>query len=300
VAIDVSELSARVLRLDDEARAAAHARLVEMYPPGALGRLGELAEWLAAVQGSCPTRPLDRVRFVEINSSTKPAGANTSPLLAVIPATVRLVEGPHDAEEEGPVDRSSTERAFEAGLAVAGEEADRGADLFVLAEVGVGSAVAAAAAVAVLTGTDVASVVGRGTGIDDREWMRRCAAVRDTARAARRALGDNVDVIDLLVTLGSTELAACTGFLVLAAIRRTPVILDGLGTTAAALAAHRLSPRTARWQLAGHASPDPGQAAAVAKLRLRPMLDYAISLDDGTGALLAVPHLQVAARLLGG
>jgi nicotinate-nucleotide--dimethylbenzimidazole phosphoribosyltransferase len=325
VTTDLSELATRVPRPNDDTRAAARARLTELAPAGAFGRLGELAEWIAGVQGQCPTRPLDQVRFIAVAASPSgpPAatpGAAASPtitarprlsaILPFSPATPRLVEvfrrikageydrnPPHDAEGAPPSDASAVEQAFEVGLTVADEEADGGADLLVLVEIDGESVIAAATTVAVLSGTDVASVVG-STGIDDREWMRRCAAVRDTARYARRTLADGADILGLLSTVGSVELATCTGVLAQAAIRETPVVLDGMGTAAAALVAHRLNPRTTRWLLAGHESPDPGHATALSKLRLRPLIDYAISVDDGTGALLAVTHLQAAARLL--
>jgi nicotinate-nucleotide--dimethylbenzimidazole phosphoribosyltransferase len=320
VSIDLFELATRVSRPDDDARATARARLADLAPPGAYGRLGELAEWTAGVQGRCPPRPLGRVRLIAVAGSAGSAGPGMlagsppSPLLAVSPATPRLVEvfqrieagdgdgnPPQDVEgDRSAAGRGGAELAFEAGMTIADEEVDTGADLLVLASLGVDSAIPAATAVAVLTGTDVASVVGRGTGIDDREWMRRCAAVRDSARLARRALADGADVLDLLATLGSAELAVLTGVLARAAIRRTPVVLDGLGPAAAALVAHRLSPRTARWLLAGHASPDPGHAAALDKMRLQPVIDHAISVEDGTGALLAVAHVQAAAQLLAG
>ena len=314
---DLSELAARVPRPDDDARAAARARLGELAPAGAYGRLGELAEWIAGIQGQCPTRPLEQVRFVAVATSVPSAtpdistGPRLSAILPFSSATPHLVERflrfeagddvnnhPQDTEGEPRESPGAVEQAFEDGLTLADEQVETGADLLVLADVaGGGSAIAAATVVAVLTGTDVASTVG-SIGIDDREWMRRCAAVRDTARIARRALADGADIFGLLSTVGSTELAICTGVLTQAAIRRTPVVLDGLGTAAAALVAHRLSPRTARWLLAGHVSTDPGHAAALAKLRLRPLIDYAIDVDDGTGALLAVTHVQAAARLL--
>jgi nicotinate-nucleotide--dimethylbenzimidazole phosphoribosyltransferase len=313
VSIDLSDIATRVPRPDDDARTAARVRLAELAPAGALGRLGELAEWIAGVQGQCPARPLDRVRLVAVTRTAEQAAAQPSPLLGLIPATtLRLVEGyprlepgddvdnpPHEeVSEAAPVDRDEVDRAFEAGIAVADEEADDGADLLLVAWLGVDSAIPAAAAVAVLAGADVASVVGRGTGIDDREWMRRCAAVRDVARVSRRALADGADVLGLLSFLGSAELAVLTGLLCQAAIRRTPAVLDGTGVAAAALVAHRLSPRSARWLIAGLGTLDPGQTVALQKIRLQPLVDYAISTDDGTGALLAVPHLQAAARLL--
>ncbi len=305
MSLDLSELATRVPRPDDDARAAARVRLAELAPSGAFGRFGTLAEWLAGVQGQCPTRPLDRIRIVAM-ADAQSAAAEISPLLPVSPATLRLevptpgagVDSDDDVARGKSVERRDVERAFEAGVAIADDEVDSGTDLIVLAGIGSTLAVPAAIAVAVLTGTEVASVVGRGTGIDDREWMRRCAAVRDGARVGRRSLTDGGDVLDLLSPVGGASLAALAGLVVQAAIRRTPVALDGLVATAAALAAHRVAGGTTRWVVAGHASPDPGQAAALAKMRLRPLLDYAISLDDGTGAILAVPQLQAAATML--
>ena len=298
MSLDLSELASRVPQPDDKARVAARSRLAELAPSGAFGRFGELAEWLAGVQGQCPTRPLERIRLVAMSGGPSSA-AEISPLLPASPASLRLVvdESTQDTSD-GPTDgRAAVEQAFEAGAAIADEEVDE-ADLVVLAATNADWAVPAAVVVAVLTGTEVASVVGRGSGIDDREWMRRCAAVRDGARLGRRVLTDGGDVLDLLSPVGSAPLATLAGVVVQAAIRRIPVVLDGAVATAAALAAHRVTARTARWVVAGHASPDPGQAAALGKMRLRPLIDYAISLDDGTGALLAVPHLQAAARLL--
>jgi nicotinate-nucleotide--dimethylbenzimidazole phosphoribosyltransferase len=298
MSLDLSELASRVPSPDDKARVAARSRLAEMAPSGAFGRFGELAEWLAGVQGQCPTRPLERIRMVAMSGGSSSA-AEISPLLPAIPASLRLVVAePARDTSDGPTDaHAAVEQAFEAGATIADEEVD-GADLVVLAATNADWAVPAAVVVAVLTGTEVASVVGRGSGIDDREWMRRCAAVRDGARLGRRVLTDGGDVLDLLSPVGSAPLATLAGVVVQAAIRRIPVLLDGVVATAAALAAHRVTTRTARWVVAGHASPDPGQAAALGKMRLRPLIDYAISLDDGTGALLAVPHLQAAARLL--
>ena len=88
---------------------------------------------------------------------------------------------------------------------------------------------------------------------------------------------------------GPADLAVATGVLLQAAARRTPVVLDGPATAAAALVAARLSFRAADWWLAGHLSPDPAHGLALARLSLEPVLDLGLRGDDGTGALLAVP-----------
>jgi nicotinate-nucleotide--dimethylbenzimidazole phosphoribosyltransferase len=263
MSLDLSELASRVPQPDDKARVAARSRLAELAPSGALGRFGELAEWLAGVQGQCPTRPLERIRLVAMSGGLSSA-AEISPLLPASPASLRLVvdESTRDTSDGRTDGRAAVEQAFEAGAAIADEEVDD-AELVVLAATNADWAVPAAVVVAVLTGTEVASVVGRGSGIDDREWMRRCAAVRDGARLGRRVLTDGGDVLDLLSPVGSAPLATLAGVVVQAAIRRIPVVLDGAVATAAALAAHRVTARTARWVVAGHASPDPGQAAAL-------------------------------------
>ena len=92
------------------------------------------------------------------------------------------------------------------------------------------------------------SVVGRGTGIDDTTWMRKTAAIRDAMRRGRPLKGD---MVDLLAAVGGADIAAMTGFLLAASARRTPVLLDGVVSTAAAVVAHRLAFRAREWWLAG-------------------------------------------------
>jgi nicotinate-nucleotide--dimethylbenzimidazole phosphoribosyltransferase len=105
-------------------------------------------------------------------------------------------------------------------------------------------------------------------------------------------------MIDLLAAVGGADLAALSGFVSQTAVRRTPLVLDGLVSTAAAAVAHRIGRRTTRWLVAGHRSADPGHAALLDTLRLEPLVAYEVGRDDGTGALLAVPHLRAAAALL--
>jgi nicotinate-nucleotide--dimethylbenzimidazole phosphoribosyltransferase len=181
--------------------------------------------------------------------------------------------------------------AFLAGQQIADQEIDAGVDLLIPGDMGIGNTTAAAALTSVLTGTDVASVVGRGTGIDDATWMTKCAAVRDAARRGRLATGN---MIELLAECGGADIAAMTGFLVQAAARRTPVLLDGVVSCAAALVAQRIAHRTRLWWIAGHLSPEPAHKAALERQRLTPVLDFSLRLGEGTGALLALPILRAA------
>ncbi|MGH8969822.1 MAG: nicotinate-nucleotide--dimethylbenzimidazole phosphoribosyltransferase [Actinomycetes bacterium] len=337
--LDLGELGARVERPDAAARSEARDRQLRLTKPvGALGRLEDLSVWLAGVQGSCPTRPLEQVRVVVLagDHGVASAGVSAYPpevtaqmvhnflaggaavnvLARVVGAQVRVVDMAVDADLVGVPDevgrhkvrrgsgridvedaltRDEAERAFRAGAAVADAEVDTGADLLVLGDMGIGNTTPAAALIGLLTHHDAASVVGRGTGVDDAAWMRKCAAVRDAMRRARPVLGDQ---LQLLATAGGADFAAGTGFLLQAAVRRTPVVLDGLMSTACALVGQRVTFRAVDWWQAGHRSTEPAHAIALDRLSLDPLLDLGLRLGEGTGALLAVPLLKAAAATL--
>jgi nicotinate-nucleotide--dimethylbenzimidazole phosphoribosyltransferase len=179
-------------------------------------------------------------------------------------------------------------------MAIADAEVDSGADLLIAGDLGVSNTTAAAALVGVLTRSDASLVTGRGNGIDDATWMRKCAAVRDAMRRGRPVLGDQ---IQLLATVGGADLAALTGFLLQAAARRTPVLLDGVVPAACALVAQRIAFRSVDWLLAAQVSPEPAHRLALHRLSLEPVLDLGLGMGRGSAALLAVPLLRAAAAL---
>ncbi|NEB81285.1 nicotinate-nucleotide--dimethylbenzimidazole phosphoribosyltransferase, partial [Streptomyces sp. SID14478] len=149
--------------------------------------------------------------------------------------------------------------------------------------------------VAALCGTDASVVTGRGGDpIDDLAWMRKCAAVRDALRRARPVLGDQ---LQLLATVGGADLAAATGFLLQSAVRRMPVVLDGVVSAACALVAQRVAFRAPDWWLAGHTSGEPAQAKALDRMAMEPLLDQGMKVGGGAGGLLALPLVQAAASL---
>jgi nicotinate-nucleotide--dimethylbenzimidazole phosphoribosyltransferase len=333
--LDLDALVARIERPDDVVRREAREVLDRLVlPAGGLGRLGDLAVWLAGVQGRNPPRPLAAVRLVVLvaDHGVADAGVSAWPSDATATLAARILAGeapvnvaarladvgvrvhevvPHDVErpDASPRTRRPSGRidvedamsveaagaAVQAGVAIADEEIDAGADLLVLADVGVGSTTAAAALVGVLTGTDASGVVGRGSGIDDATWMRKCAAIRDAMRRARPVLADQVA---LLATTGGADLACATGLLLGAAARRTPVLLDGVVSTAAALVAQRIAFRSVDWWVAAHRTGDPAHVLALDRLSLEPLLDLAIQVGEGVGAMTAVPLLQTASALL--
>ncbi|ARP69867.1 nicotinate-nucleotide--dimethylbenzimidazole phosphoribosyltransferase [Streptomyces pluripotens] len=321
------------VRRDAEAR-----RERQIVPPGALGRLDELGEWLAAAQGAVPVRPVERPRVVlfagdhgvaELGVSARPAGSaehlvratleGASPVAVLarrLDATVRVVDmaldcapdafpedvvrhrvrrGSGRIDIEDALPQEEAEAALRAGIAIADEEADSGTDLVVLGDISVGGTTAAAVLIAALCGTDASVVTGRGgLAIDDLAWMRKCAAIRDALRRARPVLGDQ---LHLLATVGGADLAAMTGFLLQCAVRKLPVILDGVVTAACALVGQRVAFRAPDWWLAGHDSGEPGQAKALDRMALEPLLEQGVKIGEGVGALLALPLVRSAAAL---
>jgi len=277
---DLEALAAAIARPDESAAAAAR----EARPAEALsrGRLDDLAEWLAAVQGSVPARPLERVRMVVVGDGTDVAAR--ARVAAASDVEVRPLAVPDD-------DAAS---ALRAGIAAVDAEVDSGTELLVVAAADPAADVPASALVGLLTRTDASSVTRRGATIDDAGWMSRCAMVRDTMRRGRPVVGDRLALLD---GVGSPDLAATTGVLLQAAARRTPVVLDGVATAAAALVAQRVAFRAVDWWVASHRSPEPAHALALDRLSLQPLLDLSIRAEDGTGALLAVHVLRAAAAV---
>ncbi|MGP3971401.1 nicotinate-nucleotide--dimethylbenzimidazole phosphoribosyltransferase [Streptomyces sp. 6N223] len=207
----------------------------------------------------------------------------------------RVRRGSGRLDVEDTLTAEEAEQAFRVGMAIADEEADSGTDLLVLGDVSVGGTTAAGVLIAAMCGTDASIVTGRGgERIDDLTWMRKCAAIRDGLRRARPVLGDQ---LKLLAAIAGADLTATTGFLLQCAVRRTPVILDGVVSAACALVAQRIAFRAPDWWLAGQASGEPGQTKALDRMSLKPLMDHGVTAGEGTGALLALPLVRSAAAL---
>ncbi|MFD7991050.1 nicotinate-nucleotide--dimethylbenzimidazole phosphoribosyltransferase [Streptomyces mexicanus] len=338
-ALNLDDFTDLIERPDGGVRRDAEARRErQAVPPGALGRLDDLGEWLAAAQGVVPVRPVERPRVVlfagdhgvaSLGVSRGPAGGAERLVRAVLeggrpvsvlarrlevpvrvvdmaldcppetlPADVvrhRVRRGSGRIDIEDALTPEEAQAAFRAGVAVADEEADSGTDLVVLGDISVGGTTPAAVLIAALCGTDASVVTGRGgEPIDDLAWMRKCAAIRDALRRARPVLGDQ---LRLLAAVGGADLAAMTGFLLQCAVRKLPVILDGVVSAACALVGQRVAFRAPDWWLAGHSSGEPAQAKALDRMALEPLLDQGVSVGEGTGALLALPLVRSAAAL---
>ena len=327
---------AGVTSLDHRAAAQAatlHDRLAK--PRGALGRLEDVGIRLAAIAGSCPP-PVPEPAVVAVfagdhgvlvegvtpwpqevtaqmvaafcaggaavNVLARHAGAEVVVVdvgvasdLAPAPGlllrkvrhgTANLAAGPAMTVDEAA-------RALDVGAAVAVGAVTAGARCLVTGDMGIGNTTASAALIAALTGKPAAEVTGRGTGIDDPTWHRK---VRIVEAAAARAPGDGS--LDILAALGGLEIAALAGFIVGGAAARVPVVVDGVVALAGLLVAAAFAPVCVGYCLPGHRSTEPGATAALEHLEMEPLLDLGMRLGEGTGACLALPLVQAAAKVL--
>ncbi|MDN3357458.1 nicotinate-nucleotide--dimethylbenzimidazole phosphoribosyltransferase [Actinomadura sp. DC4] len=193
-------------------------------------------------------------------------------------------------------------QAVEAGIEVARELVAAGNRCLITGDMGIANTTASAALVAAFTGRAAETVTGYGTGVDDATHERKIKVVRSALARAGLAAADGTpttaDPLTVLAELGGLEHAAITGFILGGAAERVPVVLDGVIAGAAALAAAALAPDVRAVFVAGHRSAEPGHAAALWQLELRPLIDLELRLGEGTGALLALPIVQSAVRVL--
>jgi nicotinate-nucleotide--dimethylbenzimidazole phosphoribosyltransferase len=319
-------------------RAAAqhHDRLTK--PRGALGRVEALGAQLAAISGAVPppvpapaavavfagdhgvlaqgVTPWPKEVTAQMVANLLAGGAAINVLARQLGASVTVVDVGVDADlpsapglRAAKVRRGTGDLAVEpaltpedvaagldAGAAVAADLVGGGARALVTGDMGIGNTTPSAAVIAALAGQPAVAVTGRGTGIDDATLARKVAAVESgLARLARRA---DPGPLDVLAEVGGLEIAALAGFVVGGAAARVPVVIDGVIALAGVLAAAAVAPDAVGFCVAGHRSTEPGATVALAHLVLEPVVDLGLRLGEGTGACLALPVLEAAARVL--
>jgi nicotinate-nucleotide--dimethylbenzimidazole phosphoribosyltransferase len=325
----LSALRSSITPLDATAVAEATERQAQLTKPaGALGVLEAASIRLAGIQGTCPPVSLTHpavavfagdhgvhaqgvspwpqevtVAMVEnfraggaaVNVLARQAGAEVYVVDVGVAAELtpggalidkKVAAGTGDLRIGPAMTRDQALAALTAGVEVANQLIDSGHDCLLTGDMGIGNTTPSAALVA-------AAVTGRGTGVDDATLALKVAVVAD---ALARPRSD--DAIDVLASLGGFEHGAIAGFVLAAAARRVPVILDGVIAGSAALVAQALAPLSVDYCFAGHRSVEPGHVAALAKLGLRPLVDLDLRLGEGTGAALAFPIVEAAGAVL--
>ena len=306
-------------------------------PPGALGRLETLGTRLAAIAGQVPppipepaavavfagdhgvlaegVSPWPQEVTAQMVANFAAGGAAVNVFAREVGASVTVVDvgvaTPYPPAD-GIVDRNvrrgtrnlaagpaltddEVAAALDAGATVALDLVAEGARCLVTGDMGIGNTTPSAALIAAFTGRSAAEVTGRGTGIAD-DVLATKVRVIDAAVGRLPAASEPPRV---LAEVGGLEHAALAGFIIGAAAARVPVIIDGVIAASALLAAHALVPGVLPYVVAGHRSTEPGSTAALAHLGLEPLLDLDLRLGEGTGAVLALPLVRAAARVLG-
>lgn len=311
---DFRNLLKRLPGPDEGAVAAVRERDSQLTKPaGSLGRLEEIAEWLAAWTGRAPavTRPLVAVfagnhGVVEQGVAPFPASVTAQMVenFAAGGAAINQICIAHDLglkvfdlALEFPTaditqDAAMDEKTCAATMAFGMEAIAGGTDLLCIGEMGIGNTTIAAAIFHGLYGGTAEDWVGPGTGSAGDVLTRKVAAVSRAVEFHKAHLSDPLEV---LRRLGGREIAAMAGAILAARMERIPVIVDGFVATAAAAVLHALDPSALDHCLAGHVSAEPAHARALEKIGKEPLLSLGMRLGEGTGAALAAGIVKSAA-----
>lgn len=327
---------AAIRPLDDEAIAAARALQARLTkPPGSLGALEMLAVRLAGLAGTCPPpvpEPAALAIFAGdhgvhaqgvtpwpqevtgqmvanflaggavVNAFARQCGASVTVVDVGVKSTLDPAEGlelrkvragTRDLSVEPAMTREEALQAIGVGIDIAQQLVDGGAKILLTGDMGIANTTPSAALIAAFTHADPASVTGLGTGIDSGTHARKVAVVTSAVVGLHAE-----DPVDVLAAVGGLEHAALVGYILRAAALRVPVIIDGVIAAAAALAAAALAPACTAAMVAGHRSAEPGAGVALGYLELEPLVDLGLRLGEGTGAVLALPIVASAVRVL--
>ncbi|MFJ1539693.1 nicotinate-nucleotide--dimethylbenzimidazole phosphoribosyltransferase [Micromonospora chalcea] len=272
-----------------------HAQGVTPWPQEVTAQM--IANFLAggAVVNAFARQAGASVTVVDVGVATPIPGAESAD-----PAGPRLVSanvrpGTRDMTVTAALTRDEARTAVETGIRVAGELIDAGAGILLTGDMGIGNTTPSATLIAAFSGVDAEAATGRGTGVDDETYARKVAVVR---AALARHEPDPADPLGVLAAVGGLEHAALTGLILGAAACRVPVLLDGVIAVSAAVAAAAFAPDAVGAMVAGHRSAEPGATAALRHLGLEPLIDLGLRLGEGTGALLALPVVTGAVRVL--
>ncbi len=317
---------------DGEARARAHARWSSCaHPLGGLGMLETILEDIAALTGSASISLTPRTLLVlcadngvTVRGVTQ-TGSEVTGIVAgglargttpacrmaalagcrVVPVDMgirdfepvsgvldrRIGNGTRDITQGPAMTRAQAEQAIRTGIRLAEDEKVRGTRLLAVGEMGIGNTTTTSAVAAALLGIPSDEIVGRGAGLSDEGLRRKREAV---ARALQINAPDPADPIDVLSRVGGFDLAAMCGVFLGGAICRIPVLIDGVVSAAAALCAVRLAPSAGQAIIATHLSAEPAGKMILQAMGKRPFITADMRLGEGTGAVAAIPLLDMA------
>ncbi|SMR71777.1 nicotinate-nucleotide-dimethylbenzimidazole phosphoribosyltransferase [Aliiroseovarius halocynthiae] len=282
-------------------------------PPGALGRLEELAIWVAGWQGNGrPAINAPQVVVFAGNHGVTAQGVSAFPAEVTEQMVLNFQHGGaainqlskaagakmdvHALELDRPTQDFTQGPAMDeaevvSALLVGWNAVDEATDLLVTGEMGIGNTTSAAALFLALYGGEAETWVGRGTGVDDAGLALKARVIRDGVNVNASASEDGLEA---LRCLGGREVAAMAGAMARARVLRVPVILDGFISTAAAACLQASVPGALDHVVAGHVSAESAHASALDHLGKEPLLSLGMRLGEGSGAGVAINILKSA------
>lgn len=201
----------------------------------------------------------------------------------------KVMRGTKNMRKGPAMTREEAEKCIGIGIDLATEYAKKGYRLFGTGDMGIANTTPSAAIASLLTGKAVSEVTGKGTGIGDAALKQKIKVIED-ALAINNP--DPKDPVDVLAKVGGTEIGGIAGLIIGAAANRVPVVIDGFISTAGALIAYCIEPKTRDYMFAAHKSVEVGHTAMLEKIGLRPILDLDLRLGEGTGAALAMLMIE--------
>ncbi|MBI5101060.1 MAG: nicotinate-nucleotide--dimethylbenzimidazole phosphoribosyltransferase [Nitrospirae bacterium] len=207
---------------------------------------------------------------------------------------MKVMRGTKNMAKGPAMTRDEAIKCVETGIEIANGYAKKGYKIFGTGDMGIGNTTPSSAIAAVLTGKPASEVTGRGTGISAESLGKKVAVIEAAIKLNRPDPGDAVDV---LAKIGGTEIGGIAGVILGAASNRVPVVIDGFISTAGALIAYCMEPKTKDYMFAAHNSVEIGHKAMLEKIGLKPILDLDMRLGEGTGAALAMHIIEAGLKI---
>jgi nicotinate-nucleotide--dimethylbenzimidazole phosphoribosyltransferase len=206
----------------------------------------------------------------------------------------KVVRGTNNMRKGPAMTRQEAEKCIQVGVDLANEYAKKGYKIFGTGEMGIANTSPSSAITALLTEKTIEDITGRGTGIDDDTWRNKVNVIKD---AIRVNAPDPADPLDVLAKIGGAEIGGIAGLVLGAAANKIPVVVDGFISTAGALIAYLLEPKTRDYMFAAHMSQEAGHGALLDRIGLVPVLDLGLRLGEGTGAALALLVIEAGLKI---
>ncbi len=215
------------------------------------------------------------------------SGGNSLILRKIAQGTANLAKGP-------AMSRQNAEESIINGFQLASDLFHQGIELLGTGDMGIANTTSSAAIGSVVTGIDPKDMVGRGTGVDDNGYTIKLETVRKGIRINQP---NALDALDVLAKVGGFEIGGIAGCILAAAFHGRPVVIDGFISTAGALIAYSLCPRTSDYMFGGHCSEEAGHRNMLKYMGIEPILDLGMRLGEGSGGALAMSIIESAVHV---